>query len=434
LVFAPELSTGRHFVIQLESPYRRHYSQSTDNPSAVIRAPAIVEGFWAVKDFYDVLDIPLSATTEEIKAKYRQLVRIYHPDRFTNPADKQYAEEKLKELNEAYAALAANAPTRRPVTNQLPPAPIIEPALLDFGVVPSNQRTRARIQVGNTGGTAQSISFTYSDEQPWFTVTKGRQIYPDRPMPLEFEVVVNTTALEPSQRYTGWVEINMDGVTARSALLLEVGESNPERLNPRRLLVGSLLALLVTALLVTVPLLRLFDQQAPIATAVQEAALTEANRALVYPTVEESAADSWAPIFSPDGQQIAFLSAALGALQLYVRDPDSGRLRQLTSSPEAKSAVAWSPDGLRLAYIAGEQGQHQIHVIVVENGALTALAPVTPAAIQRFAWATDGQTLVMETSENGLRRLYVANPVDGEVSLLDPPPAWATLKVVGNSP
>ena len=386
-----------------------------------------------MKDFYDVLDVPLSATTEEIKAKYRQLVRIYHPDRFTNPADKQYAEEKLKELNEAYAALAGGAQSQRPVADQFPPAPVIEPTMLDFGVLPSNRQTRARIQVGNAGGMAQSISFTYSDEQPWFTVTKGRQIYPNRPLPLEFEVLVNTAALEPSQHYTGWVEINMDGITARSALRLEVGERHPEQSATRRLLFGSLLVLLVIAVLVTIPLLRLFERQAP-TIAVQPVAPSPVatNGASATPASAESGADSWAPLFSPDGRQIAFLSAALDTPQLYVRDPDSGLLRQLTDSPEAKSAVAWSPDGLRLAFIAGEQGQHQLQVVVVENGALTPLAPLAPAAIQRFAWAMDGQTLVMETSENGLRRLYVANPADGKVSLLDPPPAWETLKLAGN--
>ncbi|MEZ4622659.1 MAG: DnaJ domain-containing protein [Caldilineaceae bacterium] len=45
-----------------------------------------------MKEYYSILDIPMTATPEEIKAQYRQLVRIYHPDRFQNRDDKAYAE------------------------------------------------------------------------------------------------------------------------------------------------------------------------------------------------------------------------------------------------------------------------------------------------------------------------------------------------------
>lgn len=230
-----------------------------------------------MKDYYDILDVPLTATADEIKARYRQLVRVYHPDRFTNLTDKEYAEQKLKEINEAYAALIAYAGSQRaPTPGHTPPVPIVEPATLDFGVIPPNRRTSARLQVGNIGGTARNVSFTYSDEQPWFTLTRGRQVYPNQPVPVEFEVLVNTAGLVPGQ-YTGWVEIRMDGATARAALMLEVGESAPVRLPLRWLLVGGLLILLLVALVVLTPLLQVLDSprrppvRAPVSTTVTPA-------------------------------------------------------------------------------------------------------------------------------------------------------------------
>ena len=53
-------------------------------------------------NYYQILNISRNATEEEIKRAYRQLALRYHPDR--NPMSEE-AEEKLKEINEAYAVL-----------------------------------------------------------------------------------------------------------------------------------------------------------------------------------------------------------------------------------------------------------------------------------------------------------------------------------------
>ena len=59
-----------------------------------------------MKNPYEVLGIPPSATDEEVKEAYRNLARKYHPDNYSadNPlAD--LATEKMKEINEAYEAI-----------------------------------------------------------------------------------------------------------------------------------------------------------------------------------------------------------------------------------------------------------------------------------------------------------------------------------------
>ena len=55
------------------------------------------------KDYYETLSVNRTATEEEIKKAYRRSALEYHPDR--NPDDKA-AEEKFKEVNEAYAVLS----------------------------------------------------------------------------------------------------------------------------------------------------------------------------------------------------------------------------------------------------------------------------------------------------------------------------------------
>lgn len=56
----------------------------------------------AKRDYYDVLGLGKGASKDEIKHAYRELAKKYHPD--VNP-DKKDAEEKFKELSEAYEVL-----------------------------------------------------------------------------------------------------------------------------------------------------------------------------------------------------------------------------------------------------------------------------------------------------------------------------------------
>jgi DnaJ-class molecular chaperone len=55
------------------------------------------------RDYYEVLGAPRTATAEEIKKRYRKLAHKHHPD--VNPGDKT-AEDRFKELNEAYEVLS----------------------------------------------------------------------------------------------------------------------------------------------------------------------------------------------------------------------------------------------------------------------------------------------------------------------------------------
>jgi curved DNA-binding protein len=55
------------------------------------------------KDYYRILGVPSNASEAEIKKSYRKLAMQYHPDR--NPGKEKWANEKFKEINEAYGIL-----------------------------------------------------------------------------------------------------------------------------------------------------------------------------------------------------------------------------------------------------------------------------------------------------------------------------------------
>ena len=55
-----------------------------------------------MRDPFSILDVSREASDDDIKKAYRKLARENHPDKFTDPAERDRASERMKEINAAY--------------------------------------------------------------------------------------------------------------------------------------------------------------------------------------------------------------------------------------------------------------------------------------------------------------------------------------------
>ncbi|WP_243458375.1 tetratricopeptide repeat protein [Nostoc sp. UIC 10630] len=68
-----------------------------------------------INHVYNILGLKPGASVDEVKQAYRQMAKTWHPDCFIEPQQKLEAEEKIKEINQAYARLKSYQPDE---TNQ----------------------------------------------------------------------------------------------------------------------------------------------------------------------------------------------------------------------------------------------------------------------------------------------------------------------------
>jgi len=110
------------------------------------------------------------------------------------------------------------------------------------------------------------------------------------------------------------------------------------------------------------------------------------RRALI---TNEAISNNTAPVWSPDGRRILFLSYRDGDVEFYTVDTGGGNLRQLTENADLDWLPSWSPDGARILFLSGRDGDSAAFVMNADGSSAQRLTPY-PANDTFAIWQPGG--------------------------------------------
>jgi TolB protein len=134
------------------------------------------------------------------------------------------------------------------------------------------------------------------------------------------------------------------------------------------------------------------------------------------------------PTWSKDGKRIAFTSTRASAdpslldddsTEVFAMNADGSGVTQLTFSPRQDAQPAWSPDGRQIAFVSArdlttQSSTGEVYVMNVDGTQARRLTTLGGAVVSRVSWAPDGRRLAFGASPAGASALgfdvYAVNP------------------------
>jgi Tol biopolymer transport system component len=119
----------------------------------------------------------------------------------------------------------------------------------------------------------------------------------------------------------------------------------------------------------------------------------------------ESNADNITPVWSPDGQRIAFVSQRDGNREIYVMNAGGTGMVNITQNSAEDWTPAWSPDGQVIAFSSNRQGNWEIYIVNADG---TGLRQITDDGSGNLSptWSPDGQTMAYASKRDGNWEIY----------------------------
>lgn len=124
-------------------------------------------------------------------------------------------------------------------------------------------------------------------------------------------------------------------------------------------------------------------------------------------TLLKSTEPMMSPAWSPDGQQLAYVSFENHRAEIYVTDVASGQRERVSHSPGINGAPAWSPDGRKLALVLSHQNVPKIFILDLTSDKLTQVTE--GASIDTEPFWFDSNHLLFTSNRGGQPQIYKVN-------------------------
>ena len=119
----------------------------------------------------------------------------------------------------------------------------------------------------------------------------------------------------------------------------------------------------------------------------------------------ESSEPILSPAWSPDAQELAYVSFASGRAAIYRQNIATGKQQRVTFFRGLNGAPAWSPDGQSLAMVLSKDGNPEIYIMTLATGKLTRVA-AHYAIDTEPQWMPDGKSLIFTSNRSGTPQIH----------------------------
>lgn len=123
------------------------------------------------------------------------------------------------------------------------------------------------------------------------------------------------------------------------------------------------------------------------------------------------------PDWSPDGNQLAYVSFENKRSQIYIQDIYTMRRTRMTDFPGINGAPRFSPDGKQLAMVLSKDGNPEIYVMDIASRQLRRITK-NRAIDTEPSWSPDGESLIFSSERGGKPQIYRVNLSTGKVRRL----------------
>jgi Tol biopolymer transport system component len=116
-------------------------------------------------------------------------------------------------------------------------------------------------------------------------------------------------------------------------------------------------------------------------------------------------------VWSPDGEKVAFVSDRDGDLEIYIMNSQGDGKTRLTDSVGVDVYPKWSPDGTQIAFLSNRDGNVEIYVMNADGSDPRNLTnnPAQESTQGDFFWSLDGTQILFHSDRDGNSEVYLMN-------------------------